>query len=191
MPVRPVHLLTTVSFVLTLACASELRAADPAPGETLSLAEGKVTLTAPSSWVKKEPKFRGIALYEFAVPKAEGDAVEGRVTVGQAGGDIDANQQRWLGQFVQADGSKTADRAKRREKEVAGAKVHLLDVSGTYVAPPFSGGGKFPDYRMLAAIVVTPKHGSWYVRLYGPEKTIAQQAVDFDKMIDGLQIKAE
>jgi len=164
---------------------------DPATATPMALADGKVRLAAPAGWVKKEPKFRGIALYEFALPKVEGEAADGRVTVGQAGGDLDANQQRWLAQFVQNDGSKTADRAKHRQKEVAGAKVHLLDVAGTYVAPPFSGGGKFPDYRMLAAIIVTPKHGSWYVRLYGPEKTVSQQTADFDKMIDGLQINAE
>ncbi|MCE9552673.1 MAG: hypothetical protein K8T91_04750 [Planctomycetes bacterium] len=191
MPIRLATVFVAIAVLLALTSTSDARAADPAAAETLSLADGKVTLTTPTGWVKKEPKFRGIALYEFAVPKAEGDAVEGRVTVGQAGGDIEANQQRWLGQFVQPDGSKTADRAKRSEKEVAGAKVRMLDVSGTYVAPPFSGGGKFPDYRMLAAIVVTPKHGSWYVRLYGPEKTVAQQVENINKMIDGLKIPAE
>ena len=190
MPIRLASYHGTLTLLLAVVFAFDVRAADPAAAESLSLSDGKVTLTAPTGWVKKEPKFRGIALYEFAVPKAEGDAADGRVTVGQAGGDIEANQQRWLGQFAQPDGSKTADRAKHRVKDVAGAKVHLLDVSGTYVAPPFSGGGKFPDYRMLAAIVVTPKHGSWYVRLYGPEKTIAQQVADFDKMMDGLKIQA-
>lgn len=191
MPIRLASVCGAITILLAVTLAIDAQAADPAAAESLSLADGKVTLTAPTGWVKKEPKFRGIALYEFAVPKAEGDTVEGRVTVGQAGGDIDANQQRWLGQFVQTDGSKTGDRAKRRMKDVAGSKVHMLDVSGTYVAPPFSGGGKFPDYRMLAAIVVTPKHGSWYVRLYGPEKTVARQAANIEKMIDGLQIKAE
>lgn len=191
MPIRLVSVCVAIAMLFAMILANDTQAADPVPAETLSLADGKVTLTAPAGWIKKEPKFRGIALYEFAVPKAEGDAAEGRVTVGQAGGDMEANQQRWLGQFAQPDGSKTANRAKHREKDVAGAKVHMLDVSGTYVAPPFSGGGKFPDYRMLAAIVVTPKHGSWYVRLYGPEKTVAQQVENIDKMIDGLKIQGE
>jgi len=163
-------------------------AADEASGNTLSLADGKLTLTAPAGWIKKEPKFRGIALYEFAVPKAEGDAEDGRVTLGAAGGDLAANQQRWLGQFVQPDGSATADRAQRQVQDVGGAKVHLLDVSGTYVAPPFSGGGKFPNYRMLAAVIVTPKQGSWYVRFYGPEKSVAAQKAEFDKLIAGLKL---
>ena len=185
------HAKGILAFVLLLVAvtAAVAPADDPKPAETLSLAEGKLTLVAPAGWVKKEPKFRGIALYEFGVPKTEGDAEDGRATVGVAGGDLAANQQRWLGQFTQADGSATADRAKRREKDVAGSKVHILDVSGTYSVPPFAGGGKFPNYRMLAAIVVTPQHGNWYVRVYGPEKTIAAQAAEFEKMIDSLQAK--
>jgi len=167
--------------------SGSVRADEPAD-QTISLADGKLTLAAPAGWVKKEPKFKGIALYEFAIPKAEGDAADGRVTVGAAGGDLEANQQRWLAQFVQSDGSKTADRARQTQQEVGGAKVHLLDVAGTYVAPPFSGGGKFPDYRMLAAVIVTPKNGSWYVRLYGPEKTVAGQKAEFDKLIAGLKL---
>jgi gluconolactonase len=166
-------------------------AADPAPAaaETLSLADGKLALTAPSAWVKKEPKHRGIVLFEFAMPKAEGDPEDGRVTIGPAGGGLEANQSRWLAQFSQPDGSSSKDRAKKKEKEVAGTKVHILDLSGTYNAPPFAGGGQFPDYRLLAAIIVTPQDGSWYVKLSGPEKTIAAQAGAFEKMIDSLQAK--
>jgi hypothetical protein len=178
------------AVLLTLAFSThDLHAADAAAAETISLAEGKLTLTAPAGWTRKEPKFRNIVLYEFAAPKAEGDNEDGRATVGPAGGELEANQNRWLAQFKQPDGSKTADRAKRREKDVAGSKVHILDISGTYAPPPFAGGGTFPDYRMLAAVIVTPQNGSWYVRLYGPEKTIASQADAFDKMIDSLQVK--
>ncbi|MBC8871448.1 MAG: hypothetical protein H8E44_18650 [Planctomycetes bacterium] len=36
---------------------------------------------------------------EFALPKAEGDVRDGRLTVVKAGGSIDANIRRWRHQF--------------------------------------------------------------------------------------------
>jgi hypothetical protein len=132
--------------------------------------------------------------YEFAIPKAEGDEQDGRMTVMAAGGSVEANIDRWIGQFTQPDGSNTADKAKTEEKEIAGHKVHLVDIPGTYNES--MGGGPFapgkvverPDYRMLAAIIETPA-ASYFIKLYGPDKTIAANADGFRKMVEGMTEK--
>ncbi len=154
---------------------------------------GNLKLTAPKGWERVKPRI-GMIQYELRVPAAEGDKEDGRVTVMTAGGSVDANVERWYGQFKQPDGSKTAEKAKREEKEIAGTRVVLVDIAGTYQES--RGGGPFapgpvvelPDYRMLAAIVVAPdaKH---FIKFYGPAKTVAREAEAFRKMVEGLEAK--
>lgn len=141
----------------------------------------------PSDWIVKRPRVRIIA-HEFEVPGAEGDAAAGRVTVMQAGGSIEQNIERWFGQFVQPDGSKTAEQADVDKLKVAEQTVYVVDVSGTYrdQRGPFAPATLRPKYRMLAAIIPTDA-GNWFVKFYGPEATVSDQADAFRAMIKGIE----
>ncbi|MFM7291043.1 MAG: hypothetical protein ACKO6B_07410, partial [Planctomycetia bacterium] len=115
----------------------------------------------------------------------------GRMTVMGAGGSVQANVDRWFGQFSQPDGSATKDKASTKTLKLAGCTVTLVDVSGTYKdmpGGPFAGGKTIerPDYRMLAAIIETPVAGSHFIKFYGPAATVAKEADGFRKMIEGL-----
>ena len=95
------------------------------------------------------------------------------------------------GQFSQPDGSATKDKAVTKTLKLAGCTVTMVDVSGTFKdspAGPFGGGKAVDrlDYRMLAAIVETPKNGSYFLKFYGPGKTVAKQADGFRAMIEGM-----
>jgi hypothetical protein len=57
-----------------------------------------ITLTAPEGWGRK-PTSSGFLLAEFTLPRANDDDWDGRLTVSSAGGDIEANIDRWRGQF--------------------------------------------------------------------------------------------
>lgn len=164
-------------------------AEDEAKSVSVSLADGKLELTSPEAWIPKQPKFRGIVDYEFAVPKADGDDADGRVTIGGLSGGLEANKRRWFMQFSQADGGDTADMAKIESKKLADSDVEVIDVSGTYVAPPFAGGGKYENYRMLAAIINAGKLGSYYIKFYGPAKTLEANEKAFNAMVDSLKLK--
>ena len=128
---------------------------------------------------------------EFAVlPEAEGEQ-PGRMTVMGAGGSVQANVDRWYGQFAQPDGSETKDKATTKTLKLAGCTVTFVDVGGTYKdmpGGPFAGGKSVdrPDYRMLAAIVETPKEGSYFLKFYGPGTTVAKQADGFRTMVAGM-----
>ncbi len=169
-------------------------AADKAEGKKYTIADGKFELTAPGSWLAKEPKVR-IIDSEFEVPVAEGDDRPGRVTVMGAGGSIDANIDRWIGQFTQPDGSDSKKATKVKKMTVAGQDVHLVDVSGTYLdKPPFAGGGvERENYRMLAAIVETKqggkKAGNYFIKFIGPAHTVQDNEAGFQKMIESLSAK--
>jgi hypothetical protein len=178
-------------FVLTLFVSAGIARAQE--GTTLALGEGgKLTVVAPKGWVKKAPAST-IVQYEFAIPKAEGDAIDGRVTVMGAGGTIDANIDRWLAQFETADGKPlTKDKAKIEKTKIGSLEVHVVDLSGTFkdMTRPF-GGTTTPraNYRMLGAIIVSPDHGNYFVKATGPKKTMDGQREAFNKMVESVKAK--
>jgi hypothetical protein len=160
-----------------------------------TIAGGGFSLQAPATWERVEPK-SGIVETEFAIP-TEGTAADGsplppgRMTVMGAGGSVEANIDRWYGQFAQPDGAATKDKATTKKLDLAGCKVTLVDIPGTYKdspGGPFAGGRTVerPDYRMLAAIVETPDRGNYFLKFYGPAKTVAAHAAGFRTMVEGM-----
>ena len=84
------------------------------PG-VFTIADGSVSLEAPQAWQRVQPK-SGIVETEFAIP-SEGNAADGsplpagRMTVMGAGGTVEANIERWYGQFAQPDGGSTKEKS--------------------------------------------------------------------------------
>jgi hypothetical protein len=148
---------------------------------------GALTVTAPKDWTPKEPAFKGLIMYEFAAPAAKEDKVDGRMTVSSAGGSVEDNIRRWQGQFKQEDGGDTKKRAKTEKLKVAGHTVHWVDLSGTY-NDQRPGSRPAKDYRMLAAIIET-KEANFFIKFYGPRRTISQHEKAFREMIE--EAKAE
>ena len=189
-----------VAILLCAACgtapAQPAAAEAPAENRVFTIADGGFSLRAPEAWKRVQPK-SGIVETEFSIP-SEGTAADGgplqpgRMTVMGAGGTVDANIERWYGQFTQPDGSATKDKATTKKLELAGCKVTLVDIPGTYKdspGGPFAGGAAVdrPDYRMLAAIVETPeRRGNYFLKFYGPAKTVAAHADGFRTMVEGM-----
>jgi len=128
----------------------------------------EVTFTAPAGWGRKEVQ-GGFVDAEYVLPKPEGESADGRLTISRAGGAIEANLERWRGQF----GGKP-EKESREEIEVAGVKVLLIDMSGEFADQrgPFAPPTKRPGYRMFAAILPIGAQNH-FVKATGPEKTIA------------------
>jgi hypothetical protein len=159
---------------------------------TFALAGGALSLEAPAGWKRVPPK-SGIVETEFSIPAEEGDEQPGRMTVMGAGGGVQANVDRWYGQFTQPDGSATKDKATTKAVKISGCTVTLVDVAGTYKdspGGPFAGGKTIdrPAYRMLAAIVEPDdkNKGSYFLKFYGPAKTVAKHADGFRTMVEGM-----
>jgi hypothetical protein len=106
------------------------------------------------------------------------------------GGTVDANITRWLGQITQPDGSPSADRAKRDERNVGGIQVTLLEVAGNYSAgmamPGAPPQAPIEDALMLGAIAIGPK-GPVFFKLVGPRASVEQAREGFRQMIDSLR----
>jgi len=182
--------------LLCLALLVAMVATPPAHAQAVAAADGGYTiagggfsLSAPAGWKRVQPK-SGIVETEFEIP-SEGDLAAGRMTVMGAGGTVQANVDRWIGQFVQPDGSATKDKTTTKQMKLAGCTVTLVDIPGTYKdmpGGPFAGGKAVdrPDYRMLAAIIETPEAGNYFLKFYGPSATVAKHADGFRKMVEGL-----
>lgn len=167
---------------------------DEKKGIKVALASGKLTLVTPGDWKQVKPRSRILA-YEFSVPEeAKEDEPKARVTIMGAGGSIDANIERWFGQFSQPDGKSTKDKAKVEEFEVGKQKVHLVDIPGTFSES--MGGGPFApgkivkreDYRMLGAIVETDGLGQYFIKMTGPNELLEEQTENFKKMLEELRV---
>jgi hypothetical protein len=153
------------------------------------VAGGAFSLSAPEGWQRVQPR-SGIVETEFSIPSADGQQ-PGRMTVMGAGGSIQANIDRWFGQFSQPNGDATKDRAAVKKLSISGCTVTLVDVSGTFrdmPGGPFAGGKTIerPDYRMLAAIVETPSQGNYFLKFYGPSVTVTKYLDGFQTMIEGI-----
>ncbi len=155
-----------------------------------TIANGDLSLGAPDGWKRVQPRSR-IVETEFAIKPTKPDDQPGRMTSMGAGGSVEANISRWYGQFSQPDGSATKDRAALKTLRIAGCKVTLIDITGTFKdmpGGPFAGGQSIdrPDYRMMAAIIETTDKGNYFIKFYGPAATVEASSQGFKKMIEGM-----
>lgn len=179
-------------WLVAVAAVSVVSSAWAQEGTKFSVAEGKLEFRAPAAWTKKTPKVRIIEV-EYEVPAAKGDDLAGRMTVMGAGGTVEANIDRWIGQFDQPGGGDTKDKTKIEKLKVSGQDVQWVDVSGTYKdnPAPFAGGKPVlrENYRMLAAIVQTKDAGNYFLKFYGPKTTVTENEKAFRDLVDSMSVK--
>jgi hypothetical protein len=164
--------------------------------QKISLSDGEIAMIVPGEWKQLEPRNRIIAMeFQVPAPKVEGEAAprleDGRLTLSQAGGGIDANLQRWIGQFRLGRGADGADAMTKDTLQVDPFVIHTLDITGTYFDTPqgpFGPKQELPNYRMLGAIVETPNSGNWYLKFYGPKALVAANKELFDGVLKSLAV---
>ena len=159
------------------------------PLQNPSAAPGKLTYAAPAEWKVRQPS-SSMRVGEWELPPAQTGGEPGEIVIyyfGGGGGSVEANVERWLGQFRQADG-KPVGNAKRDSRTVHGLTVSMVEVSGTYVAEMRPGATEHfdkPGYRMRAAVIDTPR-GPYFVKMVGPDATIAKWGDAFGSFIDSI-----
>lgn len=156
--------------------------------------KSSLKFTVPPGWIEEE-RTSSMRIAQYRLPKAEGDTENGSVVLyyfGQGqGGSTAANIERWVGQMKQADSGSSKALAKEESFDVNGLKVTTVDVAGTYVAETTPGSGTFenkPGYRLLAAVVETP-NGPYFLKLVGPEKTVARWNESFLGFLKSFEYK--
>ena len=163
--------------------SAQRRNADVAMSETGAKVRIKpLTFTAPATWKRAKPR-SSLIQAEFAIPHADKDAVDGRLTVSVVSGTIKDNVDRWKGQFVGAIAS-----PKQKEIDAGGLKATRVDFTGTFgeqagmVGPVVNR----PDYRMIAVII--PIDDQLYVvKAVGPRQTVAANVEAINSFVGSLK----
>jgi len=143
----------------------------------------------PAGWKSQGSTSMRAATY--VLPPAPGDADNAECVVyffgaGQ-GGSVEANIERWKGQFLQPDGKPAPGKVEKRT--VHGLPVTTIESAGDYAGmggPMAQGGGAKHKYRLLGAIVEGPG-GNVFIKFTGPEKTVALHQRHYDELLASFE----
>src|SRR6266849_11207613 len=138
--------------------------------------------TPPAGWTSEGSRPMRAATY--TVDSAE--CVVFFFGAGQGGG-IEANVERWKGQFRQPDG-KPVD-VKAGKSTIHGMAVTTLDISGDYSwmgGPMAAEKSAKSGYRLLGAIVEGPG-GNIFLKFTGPAKTIGANQKTFEQLLESFE----
>jgi len=151
--------------------AAEQGTGDPAIEEaTISGFRFKV----PAGWrqVELSPEQQGFIDARFEIPEYGADV---RMTLSTTSGGVQANIERWIGQFEFPDGISPDSET----VEVDGIPVTLVDLRGAFRG---MGQAAQAEWRMLgAAFDGAPR--DFYVKLTGPEAAIGELRKDFRSFV--------
>ena len=169
------------------ACESQSSTPPPAsPAPPVEVAAGELRFLAPAEWVREEPS-SSMRVAQFRLP---GEAALVVYWFGGGGGGVEANIERWIGQFEQADGGESSAVAVSASREHDGLAFHTLELYGTYVAETSPGSGVFgnePEYGLLACVVESPA-GFYYVKLVGPGDVVRGWKDDWEVFLASTRL---
>ena len=114
-----------------------------------------VHFTVPKAWIRKAPKMPNIIQAEYAIPKAEGDKEDGRLTVSHG------SAATWKTTSTAGKGSSARSRTRKTRKPstpVGSRSCSLISRARSGLARHDDAGPAVsrPDYRMLGAIFQVP-----------------------------------
>jgi len=140
----------------------------------------------PAKWVEETPSSamgpQFAPLYQFRLPRVGDDPADAEVRISRGiGGSLEANLNRWKGQFEPPAGKKIDDVAKVSEIKIGGRPASMLDVSGTFLGAP-GMKGSFPNYRMIGISFDGPRR-PYHIILRGPAATVAEYQEGFDEWL--------
>ncbi len=182
-----------ILLLVTAACS---KTAEPAPAPPPSAdkpaekaasappqakAPGELAWDAPPSF-QTAPNTSGMRKATYMFAKVAGDDEDAEMSVMAASGGVDANVQRWSGQFGNAP-------PKTEPRSVNGLKVMVVEIKGTYNGGMMRGGATAKDKQMLLGAIVDMGDQQWFFKMTGPEKTVTAAKPDFDKLVSSLRTK--
>lgn len=164
-------LLATITTLVTLRA------------ENTKLTVGEFDFTVTTPWTKgQNTGMMTKAVLQF--PVEGGTPLDAKFyDFGGPSGGIEANIQRWVGQF------EGTPEVKKEELDFKGTKVIFLSVTGTYM-DGMPGGAKTskPDHTLLGAILAGTK-SNVFIKFTGPKETVAKAHEDFKKLATSPFVK--
>lgn len=136
--------------------------------------------SVPEGWRAVEPA-NSMRAAELQVENPLGVSV---ATFSTAGGDVRSNLTRWGRQMLDAVGDPIRPRADVRD--VAGLKVHVVEMNGTYLdGSPMGAKTERPYYTLRGAIIENDAQ-LVFIKMWGPEQAMSLSSGAWDRMIGGM-----
>ena len=129
-------------------------------------------------WITPTMRFRTL---QYTVPGTDGEPAADlifSVFASGDGGPVDANIDRWAGQFRPAEGMPPSER--RATIEVDGMTVKMIELEGSYAG--MGAAAPRPEWAQLGAIMQAPGRNI-YIRLLGPQKTVMANKDAYEALI--------
>ncbi len=148
-----------------------------------------LTSTTPVSWKPVKLPEGGFRFLQFRLPAAKGEKNDAEVVIFKLGGSASDNVKRWKSQFTPPAGKSTDDVSKVSDIKIGGHSAVMLDITGTYNAPPFDPtykGKKMADFRLIGIQLDGPDN-TYQIKLLGPAKTVEESKKGFDEWIKGFK----
>ena len=147
---------------------------------------GRLQAKVPKDWEKEQPS-SSMRMAQFRFPGNDGDGE--LVIFSGIGGSIDANLNRWYGQFKSETENSVSESAIRTNSQIKDMNVTFSYVEGTYLKSSMGMSRtkiEMPNYALLAAIVATPD-GLYYFKGTGPKSTMDYHKVYFETFIRSIE----
>lgn len=175
------------------------KAAEPGPprdvtpsGEVTAETLAEFGVSVPKEWEKGQPSGM-MRMAQWVIPGPGGDAELVVYRFKGGAGGVEANMERWKGQFTPPEGKSADDIATLGEKTVGKLQLHTFDATGHYTAAMTPGAAEKhdnPDYRMLA-VIVEGSGDPLFFKATGPAKTLEVWSDPWNTMLDSLKIASE
>lgn len=147
---------------------------EPTPGE--------ITWDDPPEW-KRLPR-SGMRYASYDIPAVKGDARGGELNVFILSGDVEANIQRWMGEFSKFD-PKTVVRTNRTVNNMKQATVEIPKGHFDGGMGDTKGGENF---GLLGGIIEAPSGSMFFFKLTGPSPVVKAARKPFYKMLDSARV---
>ena len=178
--------------LLLVASPVAAQTSQPKPGSDKAKVVDLKTFSFPlaSTWESTKPGSQ-MRLAQVNLPGPDAKTKAAELVVFHfpgSGGSVDANLQRWKGQFKKPAARKEEDFAKTQKTTADTLPITILEVHGS-----FPGGGMGPrpadpivDARMYAVIIETSK-GPYFIKVTGPAATVDHHRKALEAMVAGVK----
>ena len=166
-------------FAVAPGVSPDVRAADVATFKV-----GDFTFTRPDKW-EQVPPATAMRAAQFKVTDSDGktsaEVAFFQFGPGAAGG-VQANVDRWLGQFNEP---RDQINAKVEEVTIGKTKVTYVSGQGTYRSGmPGGPTTPMPDYGLLGAMIGNDGDNIIFIKMTGPKGLVKSATEDFKKMVE-------
>ena len=148
---------------------------------------GNLQGVVPDGWMRENPS-NSMRLAQFNI-SGKSERCELIVFSG-IGGSVDANLNRWLGQFLDSDKKRMTDYSTVRNEKIHELEITFAYTAGIYLKSGMGNRGptvEKPNYGLLAAIV-SATNETYYFKCTGPKKTLDNYINSFETFIRSLEL---